>query len=204
MATEFYSMLCTFLKEMSDMFPDCEELRGKLTVAKQFEGEPAVAEISRAQWRKNMTPEALRMLEAKDPALFTLLDRHKLLKGVNFQHKYTAAADDADFCDSAWWYLKKLSLLADSEYAAARKQRKKIAKADSAVATVPEGMEAAVAAAERLQKKLGIAIDESSGEVRLNFKKLLAANPAGDADMQQVMAASAALLPSMMSASAPE
>jgi hypothetical protein len=203
--SEFIDMMIKFLEEMCTIFDDCQVMQEKTNSLKGFQGNSTVSSMIESQWRKQMNEDSLKMLEDKNPELFKLFDSHKMLQGINFYEKWESEKSDPEFQYAIWWYVRKLTDIADPSYAKIRLAKKKTNKKKVKKSTqkvekqIPEELQGAVAAASRLQEKLGIEVDEATGEIKLNFKKIMASNPMTDPDMKEVMKASAALLPGMAS-----
>jgi len=180
----FFETLCVFLEALSETFDDCPVLKMKVGMLEMISSSSGVWATAAAEWRSHMTPENVAMLRNKDSKIFAeVFDKHPLLGDIEFSKKWLDPTLPDESRETVWWYLEELAVLAKPELRQeGKKQRKKMKKQRGKTAHKTNEAEM-IKIARRFCSKYAIDINEETGDVHFNYKKLLEANPFTDPDV---------------------
>ena len=221
---KFHKTLVTMLDQLSTPLPECDGIKGKLSLLTSgLVDNPVGRGTLVSQWKSNMSSKSLKMLRNRNPALFKVFDDHPLLSDLKMTLKW-----QSNICDQTrgaiWSYIEELTIMADpsveshirgsvttSLQRSAPPPTRPAATPAPAAVGAPNPFTAAamrelagvapsgdlVAAAERVKAKLGIVIAEN-GDVTFNTNRLM--DPSlleGDSDVSAVLQGSASLFGAM-------
>jgi hypothetical protein len=180
-AQQFFNVLHSFIDALSETFDDSPTIKKKAKSLAMFADQPLAWATAITEWRTNLTEENKVLLSNKDPRIFVeMFDKHPLLDDIKFSEKWLDPTLTDDSRDTVWWYMQELS---EKAFPTLKKEPVKKRKNMKKKKNASKKSDSAETIARRFCKKHNIDINEETGDVRFNYKKLMDSNPLSDPDV---------------------